>query len=199
MNIFLNLLALLPFYLLGCFPSGIILARASGVDLTTTGSGNVGATNVARTLGKKAGLITLAMDIFKGALAVFLARQLSSDQVFCSYAGTAAVFGHCFSIPGKLKGGKGVATAFGVILALNYLLGFLTAATFAATFFIFKIVSLASITAAAAASIFGALLTTSPTAWYPLVLISLVVVIRHHANLNRLVNGTEPKFSSLKK
>src|SRR5689334_1360058 len=109
MNYILYLFALIPFYALGTFPTGRILARLKGVDITQTGSGNVGATNVSRVLGPRSGIITLAIDVAKGILAVMLASAFSGDNsVYTAAAGVAVVLGHCFSIPGVWRGGKGV-------------------------------------------------------------------------------------------
>jgi glycerol-3-phosphate acyltransferase PlsY len=187
-------LTLIPFYLIGSFPTGKLVAHQSGVDLTKTGSGNVGATNVARVVGKKAGIITLLGDVAKGALAVTIASLCTQDPWFPSLAGMAVVTGHCFSIPGYLKGGKGVASALGVVLTLTPLIALLTLATFAVVFYAKRIVSLASIVACAAAAIF-ALCSGSPEPQAAaLSYISLLVIARHHQNISRLIQGTEPQF-----
>ena len=104
-------LSLIPFYLLGAFPTGYLIARMNGVDVTAVGSGNVGATNVSRVVGKKAGIVTLLVDVFKGAFGVAVASGLSTSTLFVALCAVAVVAGHCFSVPPYLKGGKGVATA----------------------------------------------------------------------------------------
>lgn len=107
MHYLLHAFALVPFYLLGAIPSGKIIALSKGVEIEKHGSGNVGATNLARVVGKKAGLYTLLADIGKGVLAVFVAHMLTENQDFSALAGLSSVLGHCFSVPKVLRGGKG--------------------------------------------------------------------------------------------
>ena len=154
----LYMLSLVPFYLLGCFPTGMILARFAGIDITKQGSGNVGATNVARVLGAKAGVITLVLDLLKGLLAVLLAQLLFSESQLVPHAGLAAVLGHCISLPPRLKGGKGVATSLGVLLALSPKLAAWPLALFLITFSLSKIVSLSSLVALIATPLIAAYL-----------------------------------------
>lgn len=194
MDIFLTVLALLPFYLIGCYPTGYLLARRRGIDLTREGSGNVGATNVARIMGLRIGALTLLIDILKGFFSVWLAWWLSANQVFAASAGFATVAGHCFSIPTKLPGGKGVATALGVSAALSPYAAGLGCAVFAATFAITKIVSLSSVAAVIAAPLLQFMLPGHAATTYCLAGIGLLVVARHRHNLIRLAHGTERSF-----
>lgn len=195
MSTLLLLCSLIPFYLLGAFPSGYLIARMRGVDITAHGSRNVGATNVARVIGKSAGIITLLCDIGKGALGVLLARILSADAHFVELAAIMLVAGHCFSIPGKLKGGKGVATALGVALALSPAVAGSALAIFLAMFAIWKIVSLASVSACLSAPVAAMLLQLPDEKLLPLGVVALIVTFRHRQNLINLANGTEKKMS----
>lgn len=194
----LYILVLIPFYLLGCFPTGMLLARFAGVDITKQGSGNVGATNVARVLGAKAGVVTLVLDLLKGALAVLIAQALFGASNLTNQAGLAAVLGHCISLPPRLKGGKGVATSLGLLLALSPKLAAGPLAIFLITFSLSKIVSLSSLVAVISTPLIAAFLDFSSSTLITLSLISLVVTLRHHANINRLIRGEEPRFAASK-
>lgn len=194
----LYLLILIPFYLIGCFPTGMILARIAGVDITKQGSGNVGATNVARVLGAKAGVVTLVLDLLKGALAVLIAQALFGLSHLTNLAGLAAVLGHCISLPPRLKGGKGVATSLGVLLALSPELAAWPLGIFLLIFSVSKIVSLSSLVALIATPLIAAFLDFSTSVLIVLGLIALVVTLRHQANINRLIRGEEPRFSRKK-
>lgn len=188
-------LAFIPFYLLGAFPTGTLVAKKHGIDIAKHGSGNVGATNIARTLGKNAGILTLFIDCLKGFLAVFLAKIFFGDPTLEGLAGAAAVFGHCYSIPGKLRGGKGVATSFGVLIALSPTLALATACIFGGLFAATRIVSVSSVTAALFAPLF-AFLAYPEYGWiYSVAVIGLLVVYKHKENLQRIIEGREPKFT----
>ncbi len=195
MSIILVILSLLPFYLLGTFPTGILVAKYYGVDITSKGSGNVGATNVGRVIGKKAGILTLVGDLLKGLLAVGLAALISRTEWYAACAAVAVVSGHCFSIPPYLKGGKGVATSLGAILALSPILGLSALAIFGAVFYAKRIVSLASVSAALAVPLIGLGFGHPDYILSALAPITLIVVFRHKQNLDRLVKGTEPAMS----
>lgn len=189
---FFELLSLIPFYLLGSFPTGKLVARSQGVAIEQHGSGNVGATNVARVVGKKAGVITLLGDVSKGFLGVGLAGLLF-DPPLISYAGIALVLGHCFSLPG-MKGGKGVATALGVLLGLKIWLGLFAALSFALTFKATRYVSVSSVTAALLIPALALLTELPDHLVFSLAAIALVIVLRHRPNIQRLIEGKEPKF-----
>jgi acyl phosphate:glycerol-3-phosphate acyltransferase len=190
----LTAFALLSFYLCGAFPTGYLIAKRHGISIAQAGSGNVGATNVARVMGRRAGLYTLAGDVLKGWLAVWLAAAVA-EPAFVPLAAVAAVAGHCYSIPGKLRGGKGVATALGAFLYLSPVSAAAGVAVFALAFLLLRYVSLASVAAALATPV-PALISDLPNrTCLAMGLISLLVVLRHKDNLQRLCSGTEPRFS----
>jgi glycerol-3-phosphate acyltransferase PlsY len=196
MSVGLIFLGLLPFYLLGAFPTGIIIAKSYSVDITLQGSGNVGATNVARVIGKKAGILTLLGDVLKGVVGIVVASWIAEASWFPAVAGIALVLGHCFSVPPFLKGGKGVATALGVVLALYPLCAAVAVVSFAVVFAMWKIVSLASISAALVVPISGFLLNVEEPTTVAFATIAMVVVARHEENIRRLIEGRESKFAS---
>lgn len=191
-----TVIALIPFYLLGSFPSGYLLARLHGIDITRQGSGNVGATNVARTLGKRAGLITLALDLAKGMLGVYLASVVTPSTWYPAAAAIALVCGHCFSLPPVLKGGKGVATGLGVLIALAPGAALVSVIIFAALFAATRLVSLASVVATLAAPMYSLVTDQTDAVSFALVVVSLVIVYRHYDNIIRLIEGREPRFQS---
>lgn len=186
----LTLFASLLAYMIGSFPTGKIIAHSYGIDIEKVGSGNVGATNLARVVGKKAGLITLLVDILKGTIVVLIARFFAIEIALS----IAVVLGHCYSLPG-LKGGKGVATALGVILALSPLLGIIALAIFALVFSLTRYVSASSVTAGLLVPMIAFFLYPHEPFDLSLAIIGLILTIRHRENLERLVMGTEKKFS----
>jgi glycerol-3-phosphate acyltransferase PlsY len=182
-------------YCIGSIPVGRLVARSRGIDIENIGSGNVGATNVARSLGKKAGLFTLFGDIAKGVLTTWLGFWFFADPFGAALTGMLAVFGHCFSIPGVSKGGKGVATSIGVIAVLSPLLATIAIGVFIASFIGTRIVSVSSI--ASALSVILALLaipSAEPLRW-PLMAVALLVIARHRQNISRIIEGKEQRFS----
>ena len=192
-------------YLLGSIPFGYIIGKANGVDVRTVGSKNIGATNVTRTVGKWAGKLCFACDFLKGALPV-LAAQFCLGAVapwVVLVTMLAAIAGHIFPIFLGFKGGKGVSTAAGAVMALAPLPLVVAMLVWLGTFLVSRYVSLASITAAAilpiAAWLFSVFEIGSQTARDPATLIFLIVIavlaiLRHHANIKRLLNGTENRF-----
>ena len=180
-------------YLLGSIPFGIVLARVFGLgDLRSIGSGNIGATNVLRTGNKTAAALTLILDGGKGAAAVLIARSLAPDDAV-QVAGTAAFLGHCFPIWLKFQGGKGVATFLGVLLAYFFPLGLAACATWAATAAILRISSLSALTAALLAPVWAVILG-QPQAVAMAIALATLIFLRHRPNIERLLNGTEPKI-----
>lgn len=182
-------------YLLGSVPFGIVIARIFGLgDLRKLGSGNIGATNVLRTGNKTAALLTLILDSGKGAAAVLIARALAAEDAV-QLAGVAAFLGHCFPIWLKFKGGKGVATFLGLLLAYFFPLGLAACATWAATAAIMRISSLSALTAALLAPVWAGMLGLPQAIAMTLALATLIFV-RHRPNIERLIAGTEPKIGS---
>jgi glycerol-3-phosphate acyltransferase PlsY len=183
-------------YFLGSIPFGLILARLfAGSDIRKSGSGNIGATNVARVVGP------LALDIAKGAAAVWLAgRFTDQSSTAMTLAGVAALLGHCFPVWLRFKGGKGVAPALGVFLMLAPLAALGALLVFVVVSVAWRYVSLGSVSAAAAMPLLMYFLW-APGHAPPLVVdfgtlfAAALVIFKHDANLQRLVDGTEPKFS----
>ena len=188
----LALTALLA-YLLGSIPFGVVMARAFGLgDLRAIGSGNIGATNVLRTGNKTAALLTVILDAAKGAVAVLLARWLIGPDA-AQVAGLAAFLGHLFPVWLGFRGGKGVATFLGTLLALAWPLGLAACAVWLLTAVVTRYSSMAALMAAAMAPLLAVLLGRSDLLVLSTVLAALVWV-RHHANLARLRAGTEGKI-----
>ena len=189
-------------YLLGSIPFGLILARMfAQADVRQAGSGNIGANNVARVAGPLPGILTLLLDTAKGALAVWLAGHFMNQSASAMMlAGIAALLGHCYPIWLGFKGGKGVATALGVFLVLSPLAALSALAVFLLVVAVWRYVSLGSVAAAAAMPLLMYLLW-APRLAPPLVitfgtlLATALVIFRHRANLRRLLDGTEPRFS----
>lgn len=180
-------------YLLGSVPFGMVIARAMGLgNLREIGSGNIGATNVLRTGSKKAALATLVLDAGKGAVAVLLARYFLGEDA-AQIAALGAFLGHLFPIYLKFKGGKGVAVFLGIMLALNFWAGLAASLTWLATTFLFRISSLSALVAAAATPLWLYFLGM-PGAIALGIALALLVWIRHHENIARLLKGAEPKI-----
>jgi len=183
-------------YLLGSVPSGLIIGKLSGLDVRKAGSGNIGATNLARLLGKKIGLLTLVADTAKGLIPILLAQEIGLSDPISALVGIAAFLGHVYPIFLKFKGGKGVATGFGVLLGLAPLATTILLLIFAAVAVMTRIVSLSSMVSAVAAPLVLWLFYYSPTYIIMAALIAIMIVFRHYANIQRLLNGTEPRFST---
>ena len=195
-------------YLLGSIPFGYLLVRfTSGKDIRDTGSGNIGATNVARTGSKGLAVVTLVLDGFKGFLAVYIAQQLALHYAafpkgydVAALAGLFAVIGHIFPLWLGFRGGKGVATALGVFFALTPMTALILIVIFAAVFAFTRYVSLASLVAAVCYPVIAILSDGKHRLVFDLVYIAipLLVILKHSGNIGRLRAGTEPKFGSAK-
>jgi acyl phosphate:glycerol-3-phosphate acyltransferase len=186
---------LIPFaYLLGSIPAGYIVGTLAGVDVRTAGSGNVGATNVARVVGKRQGVLTLFADAAKGFVPVFIAAQLNSDATAIAFVAIAVFLGHLYPVFLRFKGGKGVATALGIFLTLAPIATLVLIAIFVTVVLSSRIVSLSSIIAAAAAPVVLWLLSYSLTLVGLSLFLAVMVILRHRANIRRLRAGTEPRF-----
>jgi glycerol-3-phosphate acyltransferase PlsY len=196
------LLLLVASYLAGSIPFGLLLARILGdKDVRQHGSGNIGATNVSRVAGPFAGILTLVFDAAKGALPVWVAaRVFNHAAAAMMLAGLAALVGHCFPVWLKFRGGKGVATGLGVFGALSSASALAAVIVFALTFVFWQYVSLASLTAAAAMPLLIYLLWAPGHAPPPAINLgtlfaTVLVFFKHSSNLQRLTQGTEPKYS----
>lgn len=185
-------------YLLGAVPFGLVLTRGSGVDIRREGSRNIGATNVARLLGKKMGALTLVLDILKGFAPMFLAALVVGDEperdLIVALCGAASVIGHMFPVYLGFKGGKGVATALGAFLYLAPLAVLGCLAVFLLTVRLSGYVSLGSLLGSA--SILGWLFLLGVPAWKWMLATFIVVMIwvKHHQNIGRLLAGTEKSW-----
>ena len=187
-------------YLLGSIPFGYLLVRIfRKQDIREQGSGNIGATNVARSGAKGLGVATLLLDLGKAYAGVMIARYLAPGMYDVAVAaGVAAVAGHVFPVWLGFRGGKGVASALGVFLALTWPSGLAIFLVFVAVFALTRYVSLASIVGSASFPLFGFHFVNP---WTPMVVfgflfIPLLVIVKHHANIRRLLNGTESRFGS---
>jgi len=189
-------------YFLGSIPFGYLLVRAfRGADVRTTGSGNIGATNVART-SPMLGLLTLSLDVLKGAVAVGLALTIFPGTRTVAFgAALAAVSGHIFPVWLRFRGGKGVATGLGSFVLLTPKAILLAMAVFVVMVATFRYVSLASVTAAASLPVFALLLREgdSPVQIVLVSLSSALIILKHRQNIRRLMAGTEPKFKANRK
>ncbi len=188
-------LAALSGYLIGSIPFGLVLTRLSGLgDIRKIGSGNIGATNVLRTGRKGLALATLLLDSLKGAGVVVCLRFWTGDLDIALIGGIAAVLGHNFPIWLQLKGGKGVATTMGVILAAAPFVGLMTIATWIIIATTFRISSLSALVALALSPVYAAILDHS--AVVPIAALGVLVWIRHAPNIKRLLKGQEPRIGS---
>jgi glycerol-3-phosphate acyltransferase PlsY len=191
-------IALVSFaYILGSVPFGLVVARLfGGPDPRSMGSGNIGATNVSRTTGKTAGLLTLLADVGKGALPTLLAVNLITEPALVSIVGLSAFLGHLFPVFLKFKGGKGVATACGVFLVISPLSMFLAACVFLVMALSTRYVSVGSISAALSLPLFLAILS-GESDYVPLgIAVAILVVLKHRENIKRLRKGRESRFIS---
>jgi acyl phosphate:glycerol-3-phosphate acyltransferase len=180
-------------YLLGSIPFGLILTRAAGLgDIRGIGSGNIGATNVLRTGSKGLAAATLLLDGLKGAVAVLLARRLGGDEAML-WAGVGAVLGHAFPVWLGFKGGKAVATSYGVLIAASWPVGLCAGAVWLAMAAVTRTSSLAALVSFALAPVLAAVLA-DPTIVKLALSIAVLVFIRHHENIRRLLAGTEPRI-----
>ncbi|BCG94810.1 glycerol-3-phosphate 1-O-acyltransferase PlsY [Mesorhizobium sp. 131-2-1] len=189
-----GILALLFGYLLGSIPFGLVITRAAGLgDVRKIGSGNIGATNVLRTGNKGLAAATLLLDALKGTAAVLIAGRFAPE--FALWAGFGAFIGHLFPAWLGFKGGKGVATYLGVLIGLAWQVALIFAVVWLAMAFLFRYSSLAALTAAVAVPIALYFLSTPAIAGLFAVM-SLIVIVKHRANISRLTAGTEGKIGA---
>jgi glycerol-3-phosphate acyltransferase PlsY len=191
-----TVLLFLAAYLLGGIPVGVLFARAQGIDLRKIGSGNIGATNVIRALGPRVGTIVFLLDVLKGLIPSVAARWVApGHQEIWLYAGFFAVAGHCASPFLRFRGGKGISTALGGVLGAAPLTALSAFVLFAILLFIIRYMSLASIIGTASANIWGFVYGDALPVRVGFAVMTLFLVWRHKANIKRLMDGTEPKFS----
>lgn len=182
-------------YLIGSISSAVVVSRLMGLpDPRAAGSGNPGATNVLRLGNKKAAALTLAGDLLKGVAPVLIAKALSDNTLSMAFAAGGAFLGHLFPVFFGFKGGKGVATALGVFLAIDALLGASLAATWLAVAVIFRYSSLAALISAASAPLWAWLITAEPTIVCLALALGLILIGRHQGNIRRLLSGTESRI-----
>lgn len=192
METFQFVLAIIIAYFLGNISPSILLGRAKGVDIKKEGSGNAGTTNALRVLGKKAAVITLIVDIGKGFVAVQIGYWFSGSQaaMFCALA---AFIGHIWPLLFRFKGGKGVAVAFGTVLAINWQLALLALGIVALTVLITRMVSMGSVMAAVSFPLISYFLERD-FFWFGIVM-ALIMLYAHRSNIKRIIKGEENKLS----
>jgi len=191
------LAALIGGYLLGAIPFGLLLTKVAGLgDIRQTGSGNIGATNVLRTGRKDLAAATLLLDAGKGAAAVLIAGFWGPDMALVAALG--AVLGHLYPVWLKFKGGKGVATALGVLLALSFPVGAAACATWLLVAIVFRFSSLSSIASVGAAPLYSWLFLGDLQMVQLTGIIAVLIWMRHTQNIGRLLKGQEPKIGKSK-
>lgn len=197
MTITLTISAILACYLIGAIPFGLLFTRwFSDIDVRNVGSGNIGATNVLRAAGKKAALLTLLADCLKGLLPVLAVKLLFHDDLTSVLSGAAALLGHTFPIYLGFKGGKGVATSFGVALALTPLAALLSLITWAVAAFLWRYSSLAALTAFALYPLYTFTLYLSQNLQLLSLFLFGMIYAKHRENIKRLIAGTESKIGN---
>ena len=199
MEIILNLLILFLGYLFGSFPSGYLAGRiAKGIDIRSLGSGSTGATNVLRHIGKRAAITVFLLDLFKGVLSILLAKYFLLNDSWQVAIGLSTLIGHIWPVWLNWKGGKAVATGLGIFLGLSWQVGLATLGIFIIMITLFRIVSLASVSAALALPLIMFLSFSTSNFSLPFLIISLLamtlVIWRHRENIVRLIKGKEPRI-----
>ncbi len=195
----MNLLILFLGYLFGSFPSAYLAGKITkGIDIRSLGSGSTGATNVLRHVGKRAAITVFLLDVFKGVLSILLAKYLLLNDSWQVAIGLSTLIGHIWPVWLNWKGGKAVATGLGIFLGLSWQVGLATLGVFILMITLFRIVSLASISAALALPLIMFLSFTNSGISLPFLVISLLamslVIWRHRENLVRLIQGEEPRI-----
>jgi glycerol-3-phosphate acyltransferase PlsY len=195
-------------YLLGSIPFGYLAGKIGGIDIRKIGTGNIGATNVVRTLGKRYGYPVFVLDFLKGfgavtismAIAIGLRPEWGSSEIFGILAAVAAVIGHSFPPWLKFRGGKGVSTSAGALFGLTPLATLIAAVIWGSVFWFTRYVSVASVVTAIALPLIILIMTRlnqihGNALFYSSLCIAAFVIWRHHSNLSRLIRGTEPRFT----
>jgi len=192
----LVIITLIVAYLLGNISPSIILGKKYGIDIKSQGSGNAGTTNALRVLGKKAGIITFAGDILKGVVAVILGRYVGGETI-AMVCGLLAFCGHVWPVFFKFKGGKGVATAFGAIIAVNPVMGAVVGGMMVTIVLITKRVSAGSVICSLVFP-FIANIYNPEYLWWTLIM-GVTMLYKHKENINRLIKGEEPRMNFKKR
>lgn len=191
LSIFLVILG----YLMGSICSAVIVCRVFSLpDPREEGSKNPGATNVLRLAGKPYAALVMVVDILKGTIPVLIAKSLGADSITIGFTALGAVLGHMYPIFFGFKGGKGVATAIGALLGFEFIIGVMVAATWLLVANFARYSSLASMIAISLAPLYSLMLFDNLDIFPPLFIIALLVLYKHRANINRLMDGTEPKI-----
>ncbi len=195
----MNLLILFFGYLFGSFPSGYLAGRiAKGIDIRSLGSGSTGATNVLRHIGKRAAITVFLLDVFKGVLSILLAKYLLLNDSWQVAIGLSTLIGHIWPVWLNWKGGKAVATGLGIFLGLSWQVGLATLGVFIIMITLFRIVSLASVSASLALPLIMFLSFSSSNISLPFLIVSLLAMVlviwRHRENIVRLIMGKEPRI-----
>jgi acyl phosphate:glycerol-3-phosphate acyltransferase len=183
-------------YMIGSIPTGYIVGSLAGVDVRKAGSGNVGATNVARVVGRRQGIFTFFADAAKGFVPVIVALTLGLGPAAVAAVGMGAFLGHLYPVFLNFRGGKGVATALGVFLALAPWAAVVLIVVFMGIFATTRLVSLSSMAAAVCAPIVLWLFSCPPAWIFMSLLMAVMVTLRHRGNIQRLLSGTEPRFGA---
>ena len=199
----MNLLILFLGYLFGSFPSGYLAGKvAKGIDIRSLGSGSTGATNVLRHIGRRAAITVFLLDVFKGVLSILLAKYFLLNDSWQVAMGLSALIGHIWPVWLNWKGGKAVATGLGVFLGLSWQVGLATLGIFIVMITLFRIVSLASVSASLALPLIMYLSFKTTNISLPFLVISLLamslVIWRHRENIVRLIKGKEPRIGQPK-
>ena len=200
----MNLLILFLGYLFGSFPSGYLAGRiAKGIDIRSLGSGSTGATNVLRHIGKRAAISVFLIDVFKGVVSILLAKYFLLNDSWQVATGLSTLIGHIWPVWLNWRGGKAVATGLGIFLGLSWQVGLATLGIFVLIITLFRIVSLASVSAALALPLIMFISFKTSSISVPFFVISLLamtlVIWRHRENILRLIKGKEPKLGQAQK
>lgn len=186
-------------YLLGSIPFGYIIAKAKGINIQTVGSGNIGGANVGRTLGRNYGILVVVLDALKGLIPVYLVQQQTHNEIYVSLVAVAVLLGHIYSLFLKFKGGKGIATGFGVLIVIaGWQVMLVVVAIWALLLYTTKIMSLSNLSVSLLIPLYFLFIHYSPVYLLLTSMILVVVWWSHRENIKRLLAGKEPKVGKKK-
>jgi glycerol-3-phosphate acyltransferase PlsY len=195
-----SLLFLIPAsYILGSIPFGVLVARSKGVDIKKEGSGNIGATNVLRTMGKGPAVVTLLGDFLKGSASVMLCRVVLGGDLFEGITGISAVLGHMYSVFLSMRGGKGVATGFGVLAVYSPVSAVISVAIWLLAVFITRYSSLAALTAFISLPFVFSISGYSAAKVSFALVLAFLIILSHRENIRRLLKGSETRIGEMKR